>query len=308
MSDTVSQVKKPRVVIIGGGFGGLSATQSLKRAPVRITLLDKSNHHLFQPLLYQVATAGLSPANIAAPIRSVLRHQKNVEVEMAEVTGIDKEEKNVLVGDRKIPYDYLIVATGATDSYFGKDEWENFAPSLKSLTQATEIRRNILTAFELAENESDDFKRNALLTFVVIGAGPTGVEMAGAIAELAKKTLVDDFRRINPTQARIILIEAGPRVLATFDPSLSKMTQAHLESMGVEVRVGQKVEQVDEEGVIVAGARIDAKTIVWAAGVKASLAGKWLGAEIDRMGRVKIAPDCTLPDTRRSSSWAIPPL
>ena len=285
----------PKVVIIGGGFGGLSAAKALNQAPLEITLIDKSNHHLFQPLLYQVATAGLSPANIAAPIRSELRHQKNVEVIMAEVTGIDQENRFVLLAESKIPYDTLIIATGATDSYFGKDQWEAFAPGLKSITQATEIRRNILTAFELAETELDENRRNALLTFIVIGAGPTGVEMAGAISELAKKTLAHDFRRIDPSVAKVILIEAGPRVLATFDASLSKLTQAHLESMGVDVRVGQRVEQVDEEGVIVAGARIPSKTMIWAAGVKASPAGKWLGAETDRMGRVKIAPDCTVP-------------
>ena len=285
----------PKVVIIGGGFGGLTAAKALNHAPLEITLIDKSNHHLFQPLLYQVATAGLSPANIAAPIRSELRNQKNVEVIMAEVTGIDQENRFVLLTEGKIPYDTLIIATGSTDSYFGNDQWEAFAPGLKSIAQATEIRRNILIAFELAETELDEDRRNALLTFVVIGAGPTGVETAGAISELAKKTLAHDFRHIDPSLAKVILIEAGPRVLATFDPSLSKLTQAHLESMGVDVRVGQRVEQVDEEGVIVAGARIPSKTMIWAAGVKASPAGKWLGAETDRMGRVKIAPDCTVP-------------
>lgn len=294
MSNEKNQSELPKVVIVGGGFGGLSAAKSLRNSPVQVTLLDKNNHHLFQPLLYQVATAGLSPANIAAPIRSVLRHQKNTVVEMVEVTGIDKEKKEVIAGDRKIHYDYLILATGATDSYFGKDEWEEFAPGLKSLTQATRIRRDILTAFELAEIEEDEAKRNALLTFVVIGAGPTGVEMVGAIAELARKTLAGDFRWIDPGMARIFLIEAGPRVLPTFDPSISKQAQKHLEGMGVEVRVGQKVEMADEDGVIVMGARIPSKTLVWAAGVKASPAGKWLGVETDRMGRVKVTPDCSV--------------
>ena len=295
MSNVVNQSGMARIVIVGGGFGGLSAAKSLRNSPVQITLLDKNNHHLFQPLLYQVATAGLSPANIAAPIRSVLRHQKNTVDEMIEVTGIDKEKREVIAGDRKIQYDYLILATGATDSYFGKDEWEEFAPGLKSLTQATRIRRDILTAFELAEIEEDEAKRNALLTFVVIGAGPTGVELAGAIAELARKTLAGDFRLIDPGMSRILLIEAGPRVLPTFDTSISNQAQKHLESMGVEVRVGQKVEVADEDGVIVMGARIPSKTLVWAAGVKASSAGKWLGVETDRMGKVKVAPDCSVP-------------
>ena len=295
MSNVVNQSGMARIVIVGGGFGGLSAAKSLRNSHAQVTLLDKNNHHLFQPLLYQVATAGLSPANIAAPIRSVLRHQKNTVVEMVEVTGIDKEKREVIAGDRKIQYDYLILATGATDSYFGKDEWEEFAPGLKSLTQATRIRRDILTAFELAEIEEDETKRNALLTFVVIGAGPTGVELAGAIAELARKTLAGDFRLIDPGMSRILLIEAGPRVLPTFDISISNQAQKHLESMGVEVRVGQKVELADEDGVIVMGARIPSKTLVWAAGVKASSAGKWLGVETDRMGKVKVAPDCSVP-------------
>ncbi len=295
MSIAAISVGTPKVVIVGGGFGGLAAAKSLRNSPVKVTLLDKNNHHLFQPLLYQVATAGLSPANIAAPIRSVLRSQKNVEVEMVEVTGIDTVKKEVLTGDRRVPYDYLILATGATDSYFGNDEWEAFAPGLKSITQATRIRRDILTAFELAEMEEDETKRNALMTFVVIGAGPTGVEMAGAIAELARKTLSGDFRVIDPGMAKILLIEAGPRVLPTFDPSISVQTLKHLESMGVEVRVGQKVEMADEDGVIVMGARIPSKTLVWAAGVKASPAGKWLGVETDKAGRVKVAPDCSVP-------------
>ena len=295
MSIAAISVGTPKVVIVGGGFGGLAAAKSLRNSPVKVTLLDKNNHHLFQPLLYQVATAGLSPANIAAPIRSVLRSQKNVEVEMVEVTGIDTVKKEVLTGDRRVPYDYLIIATGATDSYFGNDAWEAFAPGLKSITQATRIRRDILTAFELAEMEEDETKRNALMTFVVIGAGPTGVEMAGAIAELARKTLSGDFRVIDPGMAKILLIEAGPRVLPTFDPSISVQTLKHLESMGVEVRVGQKVEMADEDGVIVMGARIPSKTLVWAAGVKASPAGKWLGVETDKAGRVKVAPDCSVP-------------
>ncbi len=295
MSIAAISVGTPKVVIVGGGFGGLAAAKSLRNSPVKVTLLDKNNHHLFQPLLYQVATAGLSPANIAAPIRSVLRSQKNVEVEMVEVTGIDTVKKEVLTGDRRVPYDYLILATGATDSYFGNDEWEAFAPGLKSITQATRIRRDILTAFELAEMEEDETKRNALMTFVVIGAGPTGVEMAGAIAELARKTLSGDFRVIDPGMAKILLIEAGPRVLPTFDPSISVQTLKHLENMGVEVRVGQKVEMADEDGVIVMGARIPSKTLVWAAGVKASPAGKWLGVETDKAGRVKVAPDCSVP-------------
>lgn len=285
----------PRVVIVGAGFGGLSAARALRNAPVQVTVIDRRNHHLFQPLLYQVATAELSPADISMPIRGILRGQRNAEVIMAEVTGVEPENKRVLMGESFIPYDYLVLATGAQHSYFGHEEWDQFAPGLKSIPDATAIRRRILLTFEKAEIESDPAQQQALLTFVVVGAGPTGVEMAGAIADLAHKSIVRDFRRISPKSARIILVEAGPRILATFPESLARKAQTELEHLGVEVRTGQAVEQVTECGVVIHGETIPASTVVWAAGVKASPAGKWLGAEVDRAGRVIIERDLTLP-------------
>ena len=287
---------KPHVIIVGGGFGGLEAARTLKDAPVRITLIDRNNHHLFQPLLYQVATAGLSPADIAAPIRNILRRQRDVDVVMAEVTGVDKAARLVLMGERSLQYDFLIMATGARDAYFGHDEWEEYAPGLKTIPQAIDIRRRILLAIEEAEAARDEAERLALLTFVIVGGGPTGVEMAGAIAELAHKALAADFRHIDPRMTRIILVEAGPRILSTFAESLSKKSKRTLEGLGVEVREGQKVEQIDAEGAIVAGARILSRNVIWAAGVRASPAGEWLGAEVDRAGRVKVLDDCRLPD------------
>lgn len=286
---------KPRVVIVGGGFGGLHAAKTLHNAPVQVTVIDSSNHHLFQPLLYQVATAALSPADISAPIRGVLSRQTNTNVIFAEVTGIDLQEQCVLMHDREVPFDYLILATGARHSYFGHDEWEPYAPGLKSITDAIAIRRKILLAFEAAEVETDLEKRRALMTFVLVGAGPTGVEMAGAIAELAHKALAADFRNIDPTSARIVLVEAAPRILGGFPESLARKAQKALNHLGVEVRTNAPVEAIDAGGVTIAGKYLAAHTVIWTAGVAASQAGKWLGAETDRVGRVKVLPDLTIP-------------
>ena len=287
---------KPRVVIVGAGFGGLRAARGLRNAPVDVTVIDRNNHHLFQPLLYQVATAGLSPADICAPIRSILKRQANTSVILAEVTGVDLQEQRVLMHDKAVPYDYLILATGARHSYFGHDDWEPFAPGLKSIADATTLRRNILLAFEAAEVETDPVKRSALLTFVLVGAGPTGVEMAGAIAELAHKALTSDFRHIDPASARIILVEAGPRILATFPERLARKAHKDLNRLGVEVRTGVAVEGIDADGAVIAGQHLAAKTVIWTAGVAASLAGQWLGTETDRAGRVKVLPDLTIPE------------
>src|SRR2546429_6644654 len=287
----------PNVVIVGAGFGGLHAARALRNVPVDVTVIDRNNHHLFQPLLYQVATAVLSPAEIAAPIRSVLRKQNNTEVLLGEVMGVDTQAQRVLLDDdQSVPYDYLILATGARDSYFGHNDWAPFAPGLKSIVQATTIRRKILLAFEMAERETDPEKRKALLTFVLVGAGPTGVEMAGAIGGLAHKTLIRDFRHINPREARIVLVEALPRILPAFDERLANKARKALTRLGIEVRTSSPVEAIDSEGVVVAGERIPAKTVIWTAGVAASPAGQWLGAETDRAGRVKVGSDVTVPD------------
>ena len=283
------------VVIVGAGFGGLQAARALREAPVRVTVIDRNNHHLFQLLLYWVATAGLSPADICAPIRHVLRKHKNTEVLMEEVTGINVAEQRVLMDSRAIAYDYLILATGARDNYFGHDTWQQAAPGMKTVVEALEIRRKILLAFEAAETETDPERIQELLTFVLVGAGPTGVEMAGAIAEVARKTLSSEFRHIDPTLARILIIEDGPRILATFPESLARKSQRKLARLGVEVRTGAAVSEIDEHGVMVAGERITAGTIIWTAGVKASPAGQWLSTEVDRAGRVKIARDLTVP-------------
>ncbi len=285
----------PRVVIVGAGFGGLRAARALRNAPVHVTVIDRQNHHLFQPLLYWVATAGLSPADICSPIRGILQKQKNTEVFMEEVTGVDFQEQRVLMGGRSVHYDYLVLATGVHDNYFGHPEWERYAPGLKSIVDATSLRRKILLSFEAAELETDPEKVKELLTFVLVGAGPTGVEMSGAIAELAHKALASDFRHIDTRMTRIILIEAAPRILATFPESLARKTEKRLSSMGVEVRTGTPVSDLDEHGVKVDGERINAGTIIWSAGVSASSAGKWLGTEVDRAGRVKVSSDLSVP-------------
>lgn len=286
----------PRVVIVGAGFAGLQAAQALRNVPVQVTMIDRQNHHLFQPLLYQVATAGISPADICSPIRHVLKKQKNTEVLMGEVTGVDVQEQRVLMDDQAVPYDYLILATGASDSYFGHPDWATFAPGLKSIRQATQIRNQILWAFEQAEKEPDEQKREALLTFVLVGAGPTGVEMAGSVASLARKTLTDEFHHINPADARIILVEALPRILPTFPERLANKAKKALNHFGVEVRVNSPVEDVNSEGVVIGGKLLPAKTVIWTAGVAASPAGAWLGTETDRAGRVKVNSDTSVPD------------
>jgi NADH:ubiquinone reductase (H+-translocating) len=294
----MNQHDKParrRVVIVGAGFAGLSAAQALSRADVDIVIIDRQNHHLFQPLLYQVATAGLSPADIASPIRSILRSQANAEVVLAEVTGVDLDGQAVVMGDRRMGYDTLILATGASHAYFGRDEWAAVAPGLKTIDDATALRRKILIAFERAETEPDADERRRLQTFVVIGGGPTGVEMAGAIAELAKRTMAADFRHIDPRKTRVVLIEGGQHLLAAFDPTLSEKARKALEKIGVDVRLGRPVTGCDSDGVSFGDTRIDSRTIVWAAGVQASPAGRWLAAETDRAGRVKVAADLTLP-------------
>jgi NADH dehydrogenase FAD-containing subunit len=287
---------RPRVVIVGAGFGGLTAAQSLARAPAEIVVVDRRNYHLFQPLLYQVATAALSPADIASPIRAVLSRQSNATVLLGKVVGVDKERRAVLLeGGARLGYDALILATGARHSYFGHDEWEGVAPGLKKIEDATTLRRRILIAFEKAEAVKDETERRALLTFAVIGAGPTGVELAGAIVELARRALVGDFRSIDPRAARILLIEAGPRVLPAMAESLSEKAQKALEHLGVEVLLGTPVTDCDETGVTVGAEQVPARTIVWAAGVAASPASRWLGVEHDRAGRVKVLPDLTAP-------------
>ena len=293
MTNIDSTRRRPRVVIIGAGFGGLSAAKGLARAPFDVTIIDRHNYHLFQPLLYQVATAGLSPADIASPIRGILRRQKNANVVLAKVSGIDTARKDVIAEGRRIPYDYLIVATGAEHAYFGHD-WSSYAPGLKTIDDATYLRRRILLAFERAEAERDADERRRLLNFVVVGGGPTGVEMAGAIAELAKRALASDFRSIDPRCARVVLIEAGPRLLAPFDPALSAAARHSLEQLGVEVRLGAGVTDCDCSGVSLGRERLQTRTIVWAAGVKASPVAEWLEAECDRAGRVKVQADLSV--------------
>jgi NADH:ubiquinone reductase (H+-translocating) len=286
--------RRPRVVIVGAGFGGLSAARQLAKAPVDVTVVDRHNYHLFQPLLYQVATAGLSPGDIASPIRGILCRQRNANVVLAKVSGIDTMRKEVMAEGRRIPYDFLILATGVEHAYFGHD-WSSYAPGLKTIDDATYLRRRILLAFERAEAEQDADERRRLLSFVVVGGGPTGVEMAGAIAELAKRALASDFRSIDPRCARVILIEAGPRLLAPFDPALSEAARRSLEQLGVEVRLGAGVTDCDCSGVSLGRERLQTRTIVWAAGVKASPPAEWLGAESDRAGRVKVNADLSVP-------------
>lgn len=291
---------QPRIIIVGGGFGGLAAAKALKNTPAEIILIDRANHHLFQPLLYQVATTALTPSQIATPIRSILRKQNNTTVILGEVTAIDKERKCIFVSnadrqDVPIEYDYLILATGATHSYFGHNEFAEYAPGMKSLADAVATRNKVLQAFEQAEAEEDPSRHRDLLTFVLVGAGPTGVELAGALAVLVRTTLRSDFRRIDPASARIVLVDASPRVLASFSEKLSKAAKQRLEKLGVEVRLGHSVDQIDSDGVIVAGERIASKTVIWTAGVGPSPAGKWLKAETDRAGRVRIQKDLTVP-------------
>jgi len=288
-----STASRPRVIIVGGGFAGLWATRALGQAAVRITLIDRANHHLFQPLLYQVATAGLSPADIASPIRAILSSQRNANVLMAEVTGIDVEKRLVRTKLRTLPYDYLIVATGARHAYFGNDDWEAHAPGLKTIDDAIGIRRRMLTAFETAEASAPDRAPN--LAFAIVGAGPTGVELAGAIAELAHRGLVRDFRHIDSSMARVLLIEAGPRVLPAFPEGLSAKAGRQLSGLGVEVRTGAAVTKCDANGVTLSnGERIETAATFWAAGVAASPAAKWFGVAADRAGRVKVEPTLTL--------------
>src|SRR5262245_11643843 len=285
----------PRVVILGGGFAGLKTAQALRRAPVDVTMIDRRNHHLFQPLLYQVATAALNPSDIAAPIRRVLRHQRNCRVLLAEATAIDLARRRVVLDQGELEYDYLVVATGATHSYFGHAEWEPFAPSLKSIEDALTIRRRVLRAYEAAERSDDPAARSAYLTFVVVGAGPTGVELSGALSEIARHALEADFRTIDPQDARVILLEAGPRVLPTFPPDLSEKATAQLARLGVEVRVGAHVTQIDADGVQIGAERVVARTVIWAAGVAASPLGRSLGVPLDRAGRVLVEPTLALP-------------
>src|SRR5438034_4470208 len=290
----------PRVVIVGGGFGGLAAAKALGKAPVEVILIDRTNHHVFQPLLYQVATSVLAPSQMSSPIREVLRRHKNTAVIMGEVTGVDKAQRCVFVNDADrehvpVRYDYLILATGVRPSYFGHNEFEKFAPSLKTLADAVAIRDKVLSAFEQAEAEENVDLHRDLLTFVLVGAGPTGVEMAAALAVFVRTTLRSDFRRIDPASARIVLLDAARNVLGTFAPSLSDVAEKHLQKLGVEIHLGHPVEKIDSEGAIVAGERIASKTVIWTAGVTPSPAGKWLGAETDRAGRVRVQSDLSVP-------------
>jgi NADH dehydrogenase len=290
----------PRIVIVGGGVGGLATAKALKNTPARVMLIDRTNHHLFQPLLYQVATSVLSPSQIGSPIRSILGKQKNTTVMLGEVTGVDKDKKCVFVSSVdqagvSIAYDFLVLATGATHSYFGRNEFEKFAPGLKSLADAVAIRNRILQSLEQAEAEEDSAHHRDLLTFVLVGAGPTGVEMAGAIAVLVRSTLKSEFRRINPESARIVLVDMLPRVLEPFSEQLAQAAKQRLEHLGVEVRLGHGVDIIDADGVIVGGKRISSKTVIWTAGVSPSSAGKWLNVETDHTGRVRVRPDASVP-------------
>ncbi|HEX7051105.1 MAG TPA: NAD(P)/FAD-dependent oxidoreductase [Longimicrobiales bacterium] len=287
--------RTPHVVIIGGGFAGLACARALRRAPVRITLVDRSNFHLFQPLLYQVATASLSPADIAMPIRSILRRQRNAEVWMGEVEAVDVERRVVKLRDGSLPYDYLVVATGATHAYFGNDDWAPHAPGLKTVDDALEIRRRFLLAFEAAEREADPQARRRLLTFAIVGGGPTGVELAGAMAEIARQVMPNDFRWIDTTTTRIVLLEGGPRLLPAYPPELSTAARRQLERLGVEVRTDAHVTRIEPDAVCIGDERLDAGNIFWAAGVAASAIGRDLGAPLDRAGRVRVRADGSIP-------------
>jgi len=291
----VSDAIRPQVVIVGAGFGGLAAADALARAPASVTIIDRHNHHCFQPLLYQVATAALASPDIAWPVRAILRRQENARVIMAEVTGVDVDARRVRTQTLSIPYDYLVLATGATHSYFGHDEWAPYAPGLKTVDDALEIRRRILLAFERAELSGDEHERRRLLTFVIVGGGPTGVEMAGAIAEVARQTLKSDFRRIDPQTARIVLVEAGPRILSGFPERLSRYAERTLTQMGVEVRTATMVTGCGPKGVSLADGSIESETIIWAAGVRASPAARWIGTDTDKAGRIKVNADLSVP-------------
>jgi NADH:ubiquinone reductase (H+-translocating) len=292
-----SAVSVPHIVLIGGGFGGLAAARALAHAPVRITLIDRRNHHLFQPLLYQVATAALNAGDIARPIRRILRHQANCEVILGEVESIDRGTRKVILDEGEIAYDYLIVASGATHSYFGHDAWEGDAPGLKTIEDALEIRRRVLVAYEAAEREPDPDIVQEWMTFVIVGGGPTGAELAGALAEISRRVLARDFRRIDPKRARIILVEGTPRVLPALTPESSTSAQRQLEHLGVEVITSTMVMGIDDRGVMHVGGRIPTRTVIWAAGVAASPLGKSLGVPLDRAGRVIVNPDLSVPGT-----------
>ena len=300
-ADSTTLESLPRIIIVGGGFGGLAAARALKSARARVGLIDKTNHHVFQPLLYQVATGVLTPENIAAPLRQVLRKQANTTVLKETVIGVDPAKKLCIVAGAmagepvSLSYDYLVLATGVQHSYFGHDEYAPFAPGLKTIADAAHLRNKILGAFEDCERTLDPKAHPELLTFVIVGGGPTGVELAGAIAELAQLTLASEFRRFDPTSLRILLIEAAPRILGPFHESLATAAKAKLESLGVDVRTGNPVEKVDGEGVMLEGERIPCRNVFWAAGVTPSPAAKWLGAETDKAGRVKVLPDCSVP-------------
>ncbi len=285
----------PHIVIVGGGFGGLQAAKELGKQPVEVTIIDHNNFHLFQPMLYQVATAGLSPADIASPIRAILEEQQNTGVLMAKVTGVDVQEQQVLLGDKQaIHYDYLILATGATSNYFGHPQWQQVAPGLKSINDAMAVRRLVLSAFEAAEREPDEQKRRALLTFVLVGGGPTGVELAGAIAELARQSLKGNFRHIDPGMARIVLVQGPKRIMPEFPSSLTQKASKKLKQLGVEIKAGVHVKEVRKDGVMIGDEHLATENVIWTAGVKASPAGEWLHADVDHDGRVKVQPDLTV--------------
>jgi NADH:ubiquinone reductase (H+-translocating) len=296
MAETDQKNALPHVVIVGAGFAGLRAAKGLCKAPVRVTVIDRVNHHLFQPLLYQVATGALSFADIAAPIRLILRDQHNVEVIQIEVTEVDVPGKRVILADGEVSYDFLILSAGATHAYFGHDDWAQFAPGLKSLSDAMEVRRRVFSAFEIAERETDEARRRAWMTFVVVGGGPTGVELSGALAEVSRSTLAREFRHIDPREARVVLMQGGSRILLAFDESLSAAAYRQLNSLGVEVQTGRHVTVIDEQGVAIGPDRIEARTVLWAAGVAASPLARSLGVPLDNAGRVIVGPDLTIPE------------
>lgn len=293
------RASEPHIVVVGGGFGGLAVAKALKRAPVQVTLIDRANHHLFQPLLYQVATALLSPAHIASPIRALLRRQRHTSVLLAEVTGVDVDGRFVRTESSersgRVPFDFLVLATGVRHSYFGHSEFEQFAPGLKNLADAVAVRNKVLGAFELAETEQNPATHRDLLTFVLVGAGPTGVEMAGALATLIRNTLALEFRRIDPRSARIVIVDRADRILPAFDEDLSRAAHERLTRLGVEIRLGRAVDAIDDRGVVVGGERIPSRTVIWTAGVEPTPVARWLRAETDRGGRVRVLPNLTVP-------------